>query len=262
MSLYFDGNINSYLSLTNVDGLDFGTGDFTIEWWMNETANNSFPRIFQIGNYPSTSIGVSIEGGSFYLWSGSSGNYIGNSEYGVWIHYAISRYSDVTFVYKNGVQITNFPDTTDYVSALDLLIGNETNRSTGAAYTGYIVGFSWSKGIARYIGGNFTPPLELPAIDSYTQFILGGTGSGGVVGPLAGSIVNSNVLSGQTELPGGYSLVPVDPPEPPVTNPLQQPLRRQCCRRLVFGVDEKKTEKKGYTRTLVSNYGTLGKRRR
>jgi hypothetical protein len=261
MSLYFDGDVNSYLSLTNVDGLDFGTGDFTIEWWMYETENKPFPRVFQIGSYPSISIsiGVSVEGGAFYLWSGGSGNYIGNSEYDTWIHYAISRYSGVTKIYKNSVEVGNIADTTNYVSGLDLLIGNETNRSSGAAYTGYIVGFSWSKGIARYTS-DFTPPLRFPAVDTYTQFILGG--SGGVGGPLAGSIVNSNVLVDQTLLPDGYSFEPEPEPEPVVSNPFEQPLRRQCCRRLVFGVDEKKTEKKGYTRTLTSNYGTLGRRRR
>jgi hypothetical protein len=259
MSLYFDGSINSYLSIPNVDGLDFGTGDFTIEWWMRETENNPFPRVFQIGSFPNSSIGVSIEGGPFYFWNGGSGNYLGTSEYDTWIHYAISRSSDVTFIFKNGVLFGNIPDTTDYVSGFNLLIGNETNRNSGAAFTGYIVGFSWSKGIARYTS-DFTPPLELPAVDSFTQFVLGGTG--GVAGPLADSIINSNVLPEQTMLPDGYNFVPAPPPEPVPQNPFEQPLRRQCCRRLVFGVDEKKTEKKGYTRTLTSNYSTLGRRRR
>jgi hypothetical protein len=264
MSLYFDGNVNSYLSLPNVDGLDFGTGDFTIEWWMYQTYNNPFPRVFQIGSYfTSVSIGVSVElaGGDMYVWTQGSLNSVGSNEFDTWNHYAICRVSGVVSVYKNGVSVASFSDTNNYVSAVDLLIGNETDRSQNAAFTGYIVGFSWSKGISRY-NADFTPPLSLPVVDSYTQFVLGGSS---LQGPLASSIVNSNVLLDQSALPTGYGVPPPPPPPPPpvvVQNPLEQPLRRLCCRGLVFGVDDKKTEKKGYTRILTSNYSTLGKRRR
>jgi hypothetical protein len=35
-----------------------------------------------------------------------------------------------------------------------------------------------------------------------------------------------------------------------------------CCSKVVFGKDEKKFEKTGYTRSLDSGYSRLGKRRR
>jgi hypothetical protein len=60
-SLLFAGTANSNLRIPNTDAFDFGTGDFTIEWYQYQTDTNSFPRIFQVGNYPTTSIGVSIE---------------------------------------------------------------------------------------------------------------------------------------------------------------------------------------------------------
>jgi len=53
-SLRFLGNSTSYLSIPNTDAFDFGTGDFTIEWYQYQTDSNSFPRIFQVGNYPTT----------------------------------------------------------------------------------------------------------------------------------------------------------------------------------------------------------------
>ena len=65
-SLSFTGNSTSYLRIPNTNDFDFGTGDFTIEWYQYQTDNNPYPRIFQVGNYPSVSIGVSIEGGIFY----------------------------------------------------------------------------------------------------------------------------------------------------------------------------------------------------
>lgn len=50
-SLSFLGNATSYLRIPNTDDFDFGTGDFTIEWYQYQTDSNSFPRIFQVGNY-------------------------------------------------------------------------------------------------------------------------------------------------------------------------------------------------------------------
>ena len=66
-SLSFIGNATSYLRIPNVADLNFGTGDFTIEWYQYQTDSNSFPRIFQIGKYSvgaGISIGVSLEGGT------------------------------------------------------------------------------------------------------------------------------------------------------------------------------------------------------
>ena len=57
-----------------------GTGDFTIEWFQYQlTSSGANQRIFAIGSYPSTSIGVSQEGSdtskTFYAWiSGANPN--------------------------------------------------------------------------------------------------------------------------------------------------------------------------------------------
>ena len=67
-SLSFAGTVSSYLRIPNNNGFDFGTGDFTIEWYQYQTDSNAFPRIFQVGNYPNTNIGVSIESGTFIFW--------------------------------------------------------------------------------------------------------------------------------------------------------------------------------------------------
>ena len=55
-SLYLLGDSTSNLSLTNEVDFRMGTGDFTIEWFQYRTDNNTFPRLFQIGDYPTTSI--------------------------------------------------------------------------------------------------------------------------------------------------------------------------------------------------------------
>ena len=62
----------SYYSTPGVAGFNFGTGDFTIEWFQYQTDSNSFPRVFWYSNGTSAVYwGVSIEGGTFYFWNAS-----------------------------------------------------------------------------------------------------------------------------------------------------------------------------------------------
>lgn len=164
-SLYFDGTTTGRLTIANDIDFRNGTGDFTIEWFMYPIANtNSFPRVFQIGNFPG-SIGVSFEGSDsagrdFYFWASgailiaSSTRYIDN-----WYHIAISRTGTSLRVFVNGTILggtltnsTNFSDATNALS-----IGNETTAITAAAFEGYITNFRWVKGTALYTA-NFTRP--------------------------------------------------------------------------------------------------------
>jgi hypothetical protein len=48
-SLSFQGNATSYLRIPNTNDFDFGTGDFTIEWYQYQTDSNSYPRVFEVG---------------------------------------------------------------------------------------------------------------------------------------------------------------------------------------------------------------------
>ena len=59
-SLQFAGNATSYVTIPYDVALNIGTADFTIQWYQYQTDNNSFPRVFQLGNFPSASLGVSI----------------------------------------------------------------------------------------------------------------------------------------------------------------------------------------------------------
>ena len=201
-SLSFAGNAYSYLTIANAPGLKFGTGDFTIEWWQYQTDTNSFPRIFQMGNYPSASIGVSIEGGTFYYWNGSPRAFGSLVSYkNTWVHFAICRSANSTTVYKNGIQFgSSLSDSTNYSGSQPLTIGNENNPSSGAGFGGYIVGFNWVKGVALYTA-NFTPPTTLPSVTGNTVLVLSGAN---FQGSLGSTVVNTNVTT-STQLPTSYS---------------------------------------------------------
>ncbi len=178
-SLSFVGDSTSYISISSSNDTKMGSGDFTIEWYQYQTDSNSFPRIFQIGNYPSTSIGVSIEGGSFYFWT--NGSFRGGVSVGsiknVWIHFAIVRSSGTTSIYKNGsLLFSSFSDSANYNSSLDLLIGNETTRSNNASFGGYMAYFHIIKGEAKYTS-SFTVSNTFPTVSIGTVYLLKASGN-------------------------------------------------------------------------------------
>ena len=206
-SLSFLGNSTSYLSIPDTNTFDFGTGDFTIEWYQYQTDSNSFPRIFQVGNYSPTSttysIGVSIEGGIFYYWRGGSGftSVISMSptDYkNKWVHFAISRSSGTTRIFKDGVVVKTMADTANFNGSNDLTIGNESVQSSGAAFGGYITYFTWVKGVSLY-NANFTVSNDYPALTDKYILLLKASGSEGTLG---NTVVNSNVSTTPNVPPG------------------------------------------------------------
>lgn len=214
-SLYFSGNDTSYLRIPNTPDFNFGTGDFTIEWYQYQIDSNSYPRIFQIGTYPTTSIGVSIEGGAFYYWSNGSANLIislDSSTYkNQWVHFAIARSSGTTQIFMNGTSIYSMNDTNNYFSTDDLIISNESTQSLNAAFGGYMTYFSWVKGVALYTS-NFTTPTDYPTLTSNYQLLLKATSFGGTLG---NTVVNTNV-STINQVPSNFGNSTPVTPKPPV----------------------------------------------
>ena len=195
-SLSFLGNTTSYLRIPNADGFDFGTGDFTIEWYQYQTDNNNYPRIFQVGNHPTATIGVSIEGDNFLYWrTGSSYVTITPTTpiKNQWNHFAICRSNLKTNVFMNGTSMLISPldDTTDFNGTLDLIIGNEPRLLNNlASFGGYIKYFTWVKGVALYTT-NFTFSNNPPTLTNNYVLLL--TASS-FTGTLGSTVVNYNVL--------------------------------------------------------------------
>jgi len=157
---------STYLSLPASANWAFGTGDFTVEWFQYMTSTPSNPRVFSVGNYPSTSIGVSIEGGTFYVWENSGYRFsnsltLSGAYTNVWIHFAISRISGQTRVFRNGTQIgSTYADTNNISNSTSVLnIGQESTATSGSYFPGYITSFRICKGLGVY-SGNFTKPTS------------------------------------------------------------------------------------------------------
>lgn len=185
-SMYFDPTIvpnGSYVSYPNDIDLAINGESFTIEWYQYFTSGPSFPRPFSIGTYPSASIAVSYEGG-FILWINGSPNFIGSDQppYNAWTHIAIIGTTGVGIkIYQNGVEIGEVVGAYDFTdNTTPLVIGNESEPSQGADFSGNITNFRWVVGQAVYTS-NFTPPTVPLTNITGTQLLLLVSSETGVV---------------------------------------------------------------------------------
>jgi hypothetical protein len=213
-SLSFLGNATSYLRIPNTSDLNFGTGDFTIEWYQYQTDSNTFPRIFQIGTHTvgaGISIGVSIEGGRFYFWRNTVFTLVKTllqSEYkNRWVHFAISRASGTTRIFMNGISIFSTSAITNYNSSSDLVIGNQSAPTSNAAFGGYLSYFSWVKNVALYTG-NFTVPTNYPILTNAYRLLLKSDSFTGTLGSTTANNLVSTTLIVPPGFPGSPSFIP------------------------------------------------------
>jgi hypothetical protein len=164
-SYQFDGTSNSYLTFDESNNWAPSTNDFTIEWFSYQTnlTTPQFQRVFTVGDFPTISIGVSIESGTFYYWANNSFRYSssGASSANQWIHWAVVRQTGITKIYKDGTQlgsqITDTNNITDNIRKL--VIGNTNTYANNAALIGYLTNFRWVNDLAVYTG-NFTVPTS------------------------------------------------------------------------------------------------------
>ncbi|MDD2871264.1 MAG: fibrinogen-like YCDxxxxGGGW domain-containing protein [Candidatus Gracilibacteria bacterium] len=157
-SAYFDGAGDS-LTVGSSVSIN-GTGDFTVEYWMNPTAFGSSYRC-QLANDTSggfatcvNSNGTITFGRSLVATDGTSTNSV---NFGQWNHIAISRSSGVLKIFINGVEGLSVSNSTNYVAG-NIRIGTDGGGSA-FPFQGYIDDIRFTKGVARYTA-NFTPPTQ------------------------------------------------------------------------------------------------------
>jgi hypothetical protein len=159
-SLAFDGT-DDVISFKNNPSFAFGTGSFTIEFWINGPLNNDkfiLEGRNAIGTMHITTGGSASTAGVLrYVGSSTivSSNVITDS---TWHHCAIVRNgsSNIT-LYVDGVSVGTGTDTTNYTTTTGTFDGIGGRAGVGNYLTAYIDDFRITKGYARYTA-NFTPP--------------------------------------------------------------------------------------------------------
>ena len=222
-SISFNGT-NQYLSLSGSSDWAVGTGDFTVEWFQYQTDfSSSWPRIFSVGSYPSTSIGVSIEGGTFFVWLASGYRLFAStgSISNRWVHFAVTRSGTTLRIFKNGVQLASGTDSTNVTnSSTALYIGSEA--TSGTYFGGLITNFHFVKGTALYTSA-FTPSGPLSAVAN-SKLLLQAVSSGSLLSDsssVARTVngVNTPVFNWGTPFPWTGNVTPTSSPAtaPPAT---------------------------------------------
>ena len=164
-SVYFNGS-SQYLKAGTSSALAFGTGDFTVEFWMYATGSPSDTGILESrtdGN------GATTNGFTLTAFSSSvirifcNGILItssGTSYVNQWVYIAITRSSGTWNLFINGNSVGTSTGSRDLTNT-DLIIGGGRYGSTSAVTSfinGYIYDLRVTKGVARYTGSTMTVP--------------------------------------------------------------------------------------------------------
>jgi hypothetical protein len=160
-------NGSSYLSVANSTALQFGSGNATIEFWINVTSTAGVQQIFNTGSGPSTNLSYAmiISTGSllYYLssngatWDIASGVTVGSITANTWTYVALVRSGNTWTPYVNSVAGTT---TTNAAALFNFTSAIPIGQSAGAQYvTGYLDDIRFTKGVARTIT---TPTATFP----------------------------------------------------------------------------------------------------
>ena len=162
-SNYLNGS-SSFNTPTNT-ALDFGTGDFTVEFWMNPADVASQQHLLYNGNW-------SIQfytSGSLILYDGGVSYFAPTSATTLnqWSHVALSRSSGVLKGFYNGVQQFS------YASSVSFNFSNSPIGARGGytGYSGYLSNYRFIKGTGIYTA-SFTPPTTPLTAVTNTSYLI------------------------------------------------------------------------------------------
>ena len=174
-SMYFDGTGDWLTSLDNPSH-EFGSGNFTLECWINTTVSNS-GYVSAVAKWSSSNQSWMIRAASTDIGSGWSFFYStdGSNYYtvfgasindGNWHHLAVTRSGNVFRTFTDGT-LNN--STTDAVTLFDgtasLFVGAQGGGSN--PFTGYIDDLRITKGYARYTASFTAPTAAFPNTGPY-----------------------------------------------------------------------------------------------
>lgn len=168
-SLKFDGAGDYCVVNGQTSDFAFGTGDFTIEFWLYINSTSSFQVMYDGRPYATqtTQPTIYVDSGGALKYFANNANMIVGSTLGTgqWYHIALARSGTSTKLFVDGTQTgSTYTDSTNYTNtSARPVIGVDGNVINSGYVNGYIDDLRITKGVARYTS-NFTPPAaQLPA---------------------------------------------------------------------------------------------------
>ena len=168
-SNFFDGS-GDYLTVSSNAAFGMGTGDFTIECWVNPTAFTGSGNVLvdmRSGTEPSVrpDLEYNSSGVLNYRVNGSTVISGGTLVIGTWSHVALARSGTTTKLFLNGVQVgSSYTDSNNYGSSAACRIGADDDGSPNAYVNGYMSNVRVVKGTAVYTSNFTVPTAQLTAI--------------------------------------------------------------------------------------------------
>ena len=182
-STYFDGT-DDHIKVADNTGFRLGTGDFTIEMWVNFTTTSleggSNRRIFVLheGGNAVDNLQICVDDGSYrtngdlFLYSNSNQGYLDTDIRSGWHHIAVVRNSGTLDFYLDGVSKYSASNTQDYspggAGGPRPIFGQRGDDK--GDYLGYISNFRMVVGTAVYTS-NFTPSTSALTDITNTQLL-------------------------------------------------------------------------------------------
>lgn len=166
-SNYFDGT-GDYLNAPDNAAFAFGTGDFTIEYWIYAISFSNSPTIIDTRSSTASTNGFSDyfnSSGNYLLFIGNSTIYTSASTVSTntWTHIAVARSGTSLRVFINGIQSGSTVTNSTNFSNQKFLIGSNINLSASYA-NAYISNVRAVKGTAVYITDFNVPTSPLATI--------------------------------------------------------------------------------------------------
>lgn len=188
-ALNFNGTANSLIETPgNVTDFQYGTGDFTIEMFVNPKGTigqGDGTFLLGTGGAGQGTIGapqLTYRAGNIRYNGASGANIVGNASVtvGTYNHFAVARVGNTVTLYNNGNSVGNTTDAANYNNITgNLRIGSGYYFASGDLGANvYMDEVRISKGIARYTA-NFTPPTQPFQTDQYTVLLIHADGVNG-----------------------------------------------------------------------------------
>jgi len=177
-ALLLDGTGDGLSVPSSID-FAFGTQNYTIEGFIYRTTGGAYQLLFDFRNNVSDTSAISFgltPTNELYLYTNGAIQITGTTAVplNTFVHVALSRSSNVTKIFLNGVQEgSSYTDTTNY-SSRGLRIG--INYAGSGAFAGVIDEIRVSKGIAKYTSNFAVPTSEfVKTADTVLLLHLNGT---------------------------------------------------------------------------------------
>lgn len=174
-SLSFDGS-TQYLTTGTSSSYSFGTGDYTVEFWMylNTLPASKYTIIdFRLANgaTPHTIFVSSTGFLGFYNGTADVTSTTAPVSVKTWYHIAYSRVSGTLRIYVSGVQAYSAANVIDYGSSNKLTIGASVAQQAGEFVNGYLSNIKMVKGTGLY-SSQFKPPIIPLSLSTNTVLLL------------------------------------------------------------------------------------------